>query len=331
MSQNHPVGQLIIFSQLILSPSTKEVLSRYSFYRQGSWGSARLQDLPSSTWWASVGARRECLLGWVKIRLSELFPYTLPALVCFLGTALCEIHGPTHAPSKPPPGSHSFRICWLRVKSWQLHSVARWQQGDSGLSESLHQMGSLAFTREQCVCPPWEAEVNMHLYLLWTGSVVVEKVTQSCPTICNPMDYTVHGILQARILGWVTFPFSRGSSQSSPSLLRRRFCASEGLEVFPGTHRVLAVWVRMERSRSLSTSPGLYKHHTLNWPHRPRGWSLYLLTSVRRKLSWKGVFMVTREQKSKNMMQRNLFTKTEIDSWTRKTNLWLPKGNGEEG
>jgi len=27
------------------------------------------------------------------------------------------------------------------------------------------------------------------------------------------MDYTVHGILQARILEWVTLPFSRGSSQ----------------------------------------------------------------------------------------------------------------------
>ena len=39
------------------------------------------------------------------------------------------------------------------------------------------------------------------------------KVTQSCPTLCDPMDYTVHGILQARILEWVAFPFSRGSSQ----------------------------------------------------------------------------------------------------------------------
>ena len=39
------------------------------------------------------------------------------------------------------------------------------------------------------------------------------KVAQLCPTICNPMDYTVHGILQARILEWVAFPFSRGSSQ----------------------------------------------------------------------------------------------------------------------
>ena len=37
---------------------------------------------------------------------------------------------------------------------------------------------------------------------------------QLCLTLCDPMDYTVHGILQARILEWVAFPFSRGSSQS---------------------------------------------------------------------------------------------------------------------
>ena len=39
------------------------------------------------------------------------------------------------------------------------------------------------------------------------------KVTQSCPTLWDPMDYTVRGILQARIREWVAFPFSRGSSQ----------------------------------------------------------------------------------------------------------------------
>ena len=40
-------------------------------------------------------------------------------------------------------------------------------------------------------------------------------VTQSCPTLCDPMDCSppgssVHGILQARILELVTIPFSRG-------------------------------------------------------------------------------------------------------------------------
>ena len=35
------------------------------------------------------------------------------------------------------------------------------------------------------------------------------KMAQSCPTLCDSMDYTVHRILQARILEWVAFPFSR--------------------------------------------------------------------------------------------------------------------------
>ena len=39
------------------------------------------------------------------------------------------------------------------------------------------------------------------------------KVAQSCLTLCDPWDYTDHGILQARILEWVAVPFSRGSSQ----------------------------------------------------------------------------------------------------------------------
>ena len=39
------------------------------------------------------------------------------------------------------------------------------------------------------------------------------KVAQSCLTLCDPMDYTIHGILQVRIPEWVAFPFSRGSLQ----------------------------------------------------------------------------------------------------------------------
>ena len=63
----------------------------------------------------------------------------------------------------------------------------------------------------------------------WTKTVIVRViiivvfffkvlVTQSCPTLCDPMDCSppgssVHGILQARILEWVAMSFSRGSSQ----------------------------------------------------------------------------------------------------------------------
>ena len=49
------------------------------------------------------------------------------------------------------------------------------------------------------------------------------KVAQACLTVCDPMDCIVHGILQARILEWVAFPFSRdlpnpGIKPRSPTL-----------------------------------------------------------------------------------------------------------------
>ena len=53
------------------------------------------------------------------------------------------------------------------------------------------------------------------IFLLVNSSLkwIKVKVTQSCPALCDPMDYTVYGILQDRILEWVAFLFSRGSSQ----------------------------------------------------------------------------------------------------------------------
>jgi len=45
------------------------------------------------------------------------------------------------------------------------------------------------------------------------GEGIKVKYAQLHPTLCDPMDYIVYGILQARILEWVAFPFSRGSSQ----------------------------------------------------------------------------------------------------------------------
>ena len=39
------------------------------------------------------------------------------------------------------------------------------------------------------------------------------KVIQSCLILGDPIDYIVHGILQARILEWVAIPFSRGYPQ----------------------------------------------------------------------------------------------------------------------
>ena len=57
------------------------------------------------------------------------------------------------------------------------------------------------------------SEMAYIIFQIQSIDTVKVKVTRSCPTLCDPMDYTVHGILQARILEWVAFPFSRGSSQ----------------------------------------------------------------------------------------------------------------------
>ena len=67
--------------------------------------------------------------------------------------------------------------------------------------------------------PDWQKLAQIHSYCsrgkanLTCERKVKVKVAQLYPTLCDPMDYTVHGILQARILEWVALPFSRGSSQ----------------------------------------------------------------------------------------------------------------------
>ena len=66
---------------------------------------------------------------------------------------------------------------------------------------------------EQNQIKNWKKAPDVLYYL------VKVKVAQSCPTVCDSMNYTVQGILQARILERVGFPFSRGSFEPrSPAL-----------------------------------------------------------------------------------------------------------------
>ena len=62
--------------------------------------------------------------------------------------------------------------------------------------------------------------LSLHLRLILDREIaliVAQSLTESHLTLCDPMDctppgFSVHGILQARILGWVAIPFSRGPS-----------------------------------------------------------------------------------------------------------------------
>ena len=83
------------------------------------------------------------------------------------------------------------------------------------------------------------------------------KFALLCPTLFDPMGYTVHGILQARILEWVAFPFSRGSSQprdpSQVSHIAGRFFTSWATR---GSPRILE-WVACPFSSRSSQPSGI--------------------------------------------------------------------------
>ena len=80
--------------------------------------------------------------------------------------------------------------------------------------EQFHPFKKKPCTFSYHLLPCFPNKILKFLYWTWMGKVKVKvKVAQLCPTLCNSMDYTVHGILQARILEWVAFPSSRGSSK----------------------------------------------------------------------------------------------------------------------
>ena len=69
-------------------------------------------------------------------------------------------------------------------------------------------------------------------------------VAQSCPTLCNHMDCSppgssVRGILQARILGWVAMPSSRGSSHHRDGIRVSRIAG--GFFIVGATREALSV------------------------------------------------------------------------------------------
>ena len=125
-------------------------------------------------------------------------------------------------------GSGANKVVWVDQGNKMLFEqrlAGVWGQGPSmGSFGQKHLMRGTS-------TEPWDERawhgqgITRHLGLPWVmGGVATDEAKQqwewkwseshsSCPTLCNPMAYTVHGILQTRILEWVAFPFSRGFSQ----------------------------------------------------------------------------------------------------------------------
>ena len=105
------------------------------------------------------------------------------------------------------PGSSVHRILQKKILEWVVKPSSR------GSSQPRDQT---CVSYVSCIC-----RQVLYLRSQWESQIVKSvlcSVTQSCPTLCEPMDCSppgssVHGIFWARILEWVAIPFSRGSSQ----------------------------------------------------------------------------------------------------------------------
>ena len=112
-----------------------------------------------------------------------------------------------------------------------------------------------------------------HLWKLWTQhrpfSEKWKWKSLSHVRLCNPMDYTVHGILQARILEWMAVPFSRGSSQ--PSNWTQVSCTAGGFFTSWATRGLMPFSDYTQFTLSCSIKPSYtsrLKHHFISWNFR---------------------------------------------------------------
>ena len=130
-----------------------------------------------------------------------------------------------------------WKFLLTKNRVWKLQKEKR---ASTNLSDILIYLGEDALGRgkmkgcklfsKPCIqpclvlCGLWEEEQCLRQYLKAASknsaycrmalmTLLWVKVAQLCLTLCDPKDYTVHRILQARILEWVAFLFFRWSSQ----------------------------------------------------------------------------------------------------------------------
>ena len=84
---------------------------------------------------------------------------------------------------------------WVSVSEAMINPDSKLKSKDISLPTKVHLIKAMIFP-----------------VVIYGCEKVKVKVARLCLTLCDPRDYPVHGILQARLLEWVNFPFSRGSS-----------------------------------------------------------------------------------------------------------------------
>ena len=119
-----------------------------------------------------------------------------------------------------------------------------------------------------------QEDVSFSHHVLISPWKVKVEVTQLCPTLCDPMNYTVHGILQARILEQVAFPFSWGSSQPR-----------DWAQVSHIAGRFFSVWATRKAQLGYLSAFNLWASFSISWASENflesiSTWFLFLLSEI---------------------------------------------------
>ena len=106
--------------------------------------------------------------------------------------------------------------------------------------------------------------------IILVGLKLKSESCSVCQTLCDPTDYTIHRILQARIQEWAAVPFSRGSSKTRDRTQASRIADSLPAEP-QGKPKNTGVG-------SLSLLQGIFPTQELNWGLLHCRWILYQLS-----------------------------------------------------
>ena len=117
-----------------------------------------------------------------------------------------------------------------------------WVNSNSPTKSRVSSWGQELYWSRRCGHSPWPTLPGDHLK-------VKGLVALPCQTLWGPMDYSppgssIHGIFQAKILGWVAIPFSRGSSRP-----RGRTWVSHI------TGRFFTIWTNREATHTVPNLP----------------------------------------------------------------------------
>ena len=136
--------------------------------------------------------------------------------------------------------------------------------GSNVIMSCAEKSATRAFCLETNVPPPKCISFTGQYCIMWRGGGLITKL---CPTLCNPMDYSLPGscapgISQARTLEWVVISSFRGSSW--PRDQTRVFCLAEGFFTLSHLESTI-MWYRRERFSPANILLFLFKECSIKW------------------------------------------------------------------